>query len=389
MLGAGGHSARERKLMGELGDSLLDSFTVEELMASSFPLLMKLVPTDGAAFCITKPGRQDDYHWNVSGISLDWFRDYPELVAQDLVRQAVVRRPNRVLTEHEIAPRKVFDRNAWVERSRQMGMSLRHVMAVLLHHGEPGWHGGITLYREKSQPFSDHHRRLLQRLTPSLGRAVRNCRLFAEQARRNDDFEALLRDQGKEFIRVVPPGREVERSAGATSLLERWFSPHQLRPTGLPAPLLDLFSVISRHPPAEKFPHDVWWEIGPDGTNLKVSFIPLAYRQGGPRQWMWLLEERSASVPVPWSWRGELTPEQQEIVAHWEKAGMAVALNARLTPQQYRVAVEAVTTGQELASIGETLGMSEGTVKAHLDKIYEKLGARNRVVMLQLAQRLR
>jgi len=205
----------------------------------------------------------------------------------------------------------------------------------------------------------------------------------------NDILQWLLRDQAGEAIILIPPDREMERSVGATSLLERWYSPDQLGPRRLPRPLLELFSAMSQHPEPSKYPRDVWWEIGPGGTNLKVSFIPLPDQPCRPRRWAWVLKEQQSAVPVPWNWRGELTPEQQEIVSHWKRAGLAVLLNVRLTPQQYRVAVEAVTTGQELATIGQTLGMSEGTVKAHLDKIYEKLGARNRVVMLQLALRLR
>jgi DNA-binding CsgD family transcriptional regulator len=378
---------QERRLAGALGEALLDSFSVESLMESSFPLLLKMVPADGAALCITRAGRDDDYLWKVSGISLDWFRDYPELAAQDLVRQAVLRRPNTVLREEHIAPRPVLERNPWVERSREMGMSLRHVMAVMLRDREPGWHGGITLYRERSRAFSDRHRQLLQQLTPALTKAVRNCRRFGDQARRNDILEWLLRAGMGEAIIMIPPDREEERSAGATALLEKYFSTHDRRSGGLPRPLLELFARMSRHPEPGRYPRDIWWGIG-DGQNLKVSFIPLPYREGGPRRWAWVLKEQSDQVSVPWSWRESLTPEESEVLEAWRKEGSAVALKQSLTSREHAVAAHALT-GQEVSTIAGVLGMHANTVKVHLHNIYDKVGARDRLSLFQRALRLR
>src|SRR4051812_25413785 len=83
----------------------------------------------------------------------------------------------------------------------------------------------------------------------------------------NEILQWLLQDQAGEVIMMAPPDREVERSVGATPLLERWYSPAQLGPRRLPQTLLELFSTISRHPEPGNYPRDVWWEIGPDGTN--------------------------------------------------------------------------------------------------------------------------
>ena len=48
-----------------------------------------------------------------------------------------------------------------------------------------------------------------------------------------------------------------------------------------------------------------------------------------------------------------------------------------LTPQQYRV-LELVAQGKLNKQIADALGIQERTVKAHLQAIFEKLGARNR-----------
>ena len=50
---------------------------------------------------------------------------------------------------------------------------------------------------------------------------------------------------------------------------------------------------------------------------------------------------------------------------------------ASLTPQQYRV-LELVAQGQLNKQIADRMGIQERTVKAHLQAIFEKLGARNR-----------
>lgn len=58
-----------------------------------------------------------------------------------------------------------------------------------------------------------------------------------------------------------------------------------------------------------------------------------------------------------------------------------------LTPQQFRV-LELVALGKLNKQIADTLGIQERTVKAHLQAIFEKLGARNRtqagVILRQL-----
>jgi len=50
---------------------------------------------------------------------------------------------------------------------------------------------------------------------------------------------------------------------------------------------------------------------------------------------------------------------------------------ASLTPQQYRV-LELVAQGKLNKQIADRMGIQERTVKAHLQAIFEKLGARNR-----------
>ena len=59
---------------------------------------------------------------------------------------------------------------------------------------------------------------------------------------------------------------------------------------------------------------------------------------------------------------------------------------ASLSPREQSVAA-LVAEGRRNREIGETLGISEGTVKVHLYRIYEKLGVSNRTELAILAGR--
>ena len=50
-----------------------------------------------------------------------------------------------------------------------------------------------------------------------------------------------------------------------------------------------------------------------------------------------------------------------------------------------REIVSALTEGHSNKGIGRRLNLSEGTVKVHLDNIYQKLGVKNRTALVALA----
>jgi DNA-binding NarL/FixJ family response regulator len=57
---------------------------------------------------------------------------------------------------------------------------------------------------------------------------------------------------------------------------------------------------------------------------------------------------------------------------------------ARLSPRQREVA-RLLLQGQSNKVIGRELGVSEGTIKAHVSAIYQIIGAKNRVEAVTLA----
>lgn len=66
----------------------------------------------------------------------------------------------------------------------------------------------------------------------------------------------------------------------------------------------------------------------------------------------------------------------------WQKAGRVML--SELTKRELEV-VQLVGVGLANRSIGNTLGLSEGTVKVHLHRIYQKLGIVNRASLAVLA----
>lgn len=81
-----------------------------------------------------------------------------------------------------------------------------------------------------------------------------------------------------------------------------------------------------------------------------------------------------------------LPPNLLETVADIPRAADASGAQpfARLSPRQHQVA-QLLLQGQPNKVIARQLGLSEGTIKAHVSAIYQIIGARNRVEAVTLA----
>jgi DNA-binding CsgD family transcriptional regulator len=371
---------REQRVLQDFNQALIGSVDLRDVMSNAFSLLTKLVPADRGALCVTRPGTTTDYFWELANVPPAWFTSYPEMVKHDLVRQAVVRRPNQVLCEQEIAPRSVFEENPWVQRSRELGMSLSHVMSVLISN-EPSWHGGITLYREEHPAFSERHQLLLGKMVPSLMLAIRRCRLIEADVHRSRLLEWLFQHfRGAQVVVVRPPAQEVMRTPGATALLEKWFLPHEQRRGGLATPLLEQFAKVLALSETGTPPRDVWWDVG-ERENLKVSFVELPPDTEHRRRWAWVLEEIPHQLALPWRWGEQLSQEERAILVSWCRARPALALRKGLSAREFETA-QLSATGMEVATIAEELGCAPETVRVHLHNIYNKLGAENLAMLL-------
>lgn len=349
----------EQGLVLELADALSSSLELPRVLEQANALLRQLLPSDSLAMCVSRSAQPGDYEWAVADMPPDFFRRYGELAGEDFVLASVAQQPNQVLRDEEMVTRQQLEGSYMYQYCRELGLPLEHVMAVLLDMGSE-WHGGLTLYRARRQPYSERERALLQRLTPLLVRTVNNCRTLGAAAQRGSLLEELFRHQGAEVLVVRPPAKEVLRTAQATALLERWFPPSERGPGGLPTVLLEQLAWLAASPMLQDQAPGPWRREGPGGT-LEVCFIPLPPEVGGRRPWALVLRE-VAEAPLPAAWRERLTHRELEVVG-------------------------AVLRGWDNTLIAQELGCSLGTVKKHLQHVFDKLGVDNRFDLLHQATR--
>jgi DNA-binding CsgD family transcriptional regulator len=345
--------AREGRLTLELLEALGSSLDIRLVLERAYPLLLQLISADYGAVGISSSGRAEDYEWIVARMPAAFFAAYPEMAAHDFVRASVAERPNVVLRDHEMVPRSSLEGNVMYRRAREVGAPIEHVMSVMLHI-DARWQSGLSLYRDRRCPFSDQEAAALRRVTSSVVSAVRNCHLFAASREWGSALETLLRDESASIILVAPPATEVARTAGAARLVEKWFAPHERRPSGVPKPLDSFVAQAIGRGFTEDAPAR-WTKPGADAA-LTVSFVRLADGETRARGMLVLREESNAGALLP-AWRAILTPREQAVGA-------------------------AVMRGWDNRTIAAELGCAEATVKKHLQNIFDKVGVESRTALV-------
>ncbi len=318
---------REQALTFELMEALTYSLDLSEVLDRAYGVLSRLLAADYATICISKPDRLTDYE---------------------------------VLRDKEMISREELERSLLSRRSRELGVPLEHVMAVLLDVGRD-WHGGFMLYRDRRQPFSDRERALMQRITPLLTSTVRNCRLMEEVKEQDRILEQLFRRQGEGVV-IALPSAERLRTPGVSALLESWFTPEERGPRGeLPAVLLERLGLLVAGRKLMGFePGTLWMREGLE-RSLRVTFVPLP-DHGSGRLWALLFQEVANWVTVPPGWRDLLTQREAQVA-------------------------ECVLRGWDNQLIKEHLKCSLGTVKKHLQRVFDKLGVDSRAALIHKAAR--
>jgi DNA-binding CsgD family transcriptional regulator len=141
-----------------------------------------------------------------------------------------------------------------------------------------------------------------------------------------------------------------------TALLEKWFAPHE-RPVGrLPDPLVALLARAS-----SPFAGDDARRLtrSRDDAALQITFFALEGRTGRARA-MLVLDEIATAVAVPAAWRARLTSRELEVTA-------------------------GVLRGWDNRLIASEIHCLEGTVKKHLQHIFDKLGVKSRTALVAQA----
>jgi DNA-binding CsgD family transcriptional regulator len=353
-MGSGGQQTSVTGIELQLVEALSSSLDIRVVLERAYPLLVQLVPADYGALGTAPSAKAEDFEWSVAALPDTFFAAYPEMAAHDFVRAAVAARPNVVLRDQEMVPRAELERNLMYRRAREVGAPIEHVMAVMLHV-DARFQSGLSLYRDRRRPFTASERHRLQRVTPILANAVRNCYAFGVASDFGGALERLLTTPDFAALLTTNDGAELARSSAASALLERWFPPHELRDARLPPALVAVLNSASANGGPASFCGQA------PGKRLDVGFFPLRGRFGD-RRWLVRLEEHGTDPTLPATWCARLTARQQQVAA-------------------------AVLRGWDNRLIGAELGCSEATVKKHLQGIFDKLGVDSRTTLVVRASR--
>ncbi|NOJ78784.1 helix-turn-helix transcriptional regulator [Myxococcus xanthus] len=353
-------SSHEFLLRDKVIAALNSTLSLPQALESAREPLLELTPADYVGLCLIHLGPIVEFQWLVPGYRLALLDEYSKWVDSDFVRAPIFAQPNVVLRDSEMITRKDLERSALYQRSKELDLSLEHVMAVLLPV-HPQLLGAFTLYRDRRLAFSEKDAAFLTSLTPHLLNAVRNCRDMQTASTGSRLLEELYSRPDAAYVVVAPPSHEVLRSRQAATLLERWFRPSDLHSSGIPLVLMERLEALTRMTPDAQLQNNLWVSLHGDSYRV-VRFVELPETEG-PRQWALILNEIPLSIPLPETMRMQLTARQVDI--------------ARGMLHNW--------SNEQIAS---ELGLSEDTVKTHVRDIFRRLQVDNRTDFLYQAAHL-
>ncbi|WP_438023454.1 helix-turn-helix transcriptional regulator [Sorangium sp. So ce233] len=348
--------SRELRKMLEISTTLVAARDVHDLLDETFSLLLPLVGADCAALATTSLERGAKLEWVEKGLPKAFFGAYERMETYDFVLRAVQSNPGVVLRDDQMIDRRTFQRNELYQWAREVDAPIEQVMAVMLPVGA-GFQSGLSLYRARPRPFSLRDQVVLQELTRPISLAVRNCWWSAKAARWNKVLEALLEGGTHAIVLVRSSGQELDRTAGAVGLLDRWFEPAERVAGSLPRPLLTGLAKAQAawRVGAERARP---WKKARKGASLRVKFLALSEPMGEP-SWALVLREVPDVPPVPKELAGKLTAYERAVAS---RAGR----------------------GWDDKTIAHAVKNAPGTVKKQLRSIYSKLGVRDRRELMLL-----
>ncbi|WP_307734601.1 helix-turn-helix transcriptional regulator [Pyxidicoccus parkwayensis] len=354
-------SSHEWMLRDRVIEALNSNLSLPRVLESVREPLLELAPAEYMGLCLITLGPLTEFKWLVPGKHrLALLDEYSRWADSDFVRGPIFARPGVALRDTEMLPRKELERSALYQRSRELDLSLEHVMAVLLPV-PPGLCGAFTLYRDTQEEFSEREAALLTSLSRHLVNAVRNCRDVQAVTTGARLLEELHNREDSAFLVVEPPSREVLRSQRAAALLEKWFSPSDLHSSGLPRVLQERLEALPRLDADARLDASLWISLQGD-TYRVVRFVELPESEGS-RSWALVLNEIPLSIPLPEVMKRQLTVRHIDIAK-----GMLRNWSNR--------------------DIASELELSEATVKTHVKEIFRRLKVDSRADFLYQATHL-
>lgn len=211
----------------------------------------------------------------------------------------------------------------------QMSVTIRSDAGVII---------AIALNRSR-RDFSEVDRVKLNLVRPHLLQAYANVEELAKRDQQQADLSSALRETGHGLLALDDRDRIAHATPGARECLERYF-PNAGHADRLPAPIVDWLAAGAHEP-----------------FTLRVGVERLILRS--PRQTsrrlLLLSEERYPPLPE------HLTPREIEVL-------------------------EWLAQGKSNAAIATILGVTPGTVKLHVQRIFTKLGVGNRTAAANAAR---
>ncbi|NOK07861.1 helix-turn-helix transcriptional regulator [Corallococcus exercitus] len=352
-------NTQELVLRDSVISGLNSSLSIPKVLEATRASLLEFVQADAMALCLmhTEPF---DFQWLVPGFPIRLLDDYAVLAEHDFLRAPILARPNVPVRDTQLLTREEYERTLIFQRSRELDLTLEHIMAVLLPIG-PGLVGALAFYRNKRRPFSLENTTAVASINEHLMNTVRNCNDAQGLMAGAHLLEELHRRPDSAYLVVEPPSRVEFRSEHANALLARWFTGADLHSCGLPLVFKERLDALVRMDADARLGKTLWVFNHPEG-NRTCRFIEMPAADG-PRRWALRLNEIPHSIPLPWEMERQLTPRQATIARH---------LLCNRNNEQ--IAVE--------------LGRKLLTVKTHVRNIFDKLGVDSRADLLYQAARL-
>jgi DNA-binding CsgD family transcriptional regulator len=355
-------NTHELVLRDRVISALNSSLSFAQILEAAREPLLELAQADSAALCLMRVTPSLSFRWYVPGPRIPLLDDdeYAGVAEHDFVRGPIFARPQVVIRDQEMLSREEYEHSPMYQRSRELGMGLERVMAVLLPI-RPDFLGALALYRTRSRAFPSRSATALSSITGHLVNSVRNCSDAQALTTGSCLLEELYSHPGSGFLIVEPPSRVVLRSRRAASLLEKWFTPSDFDASGLPEILRARLNALVRMDADSRLEKNVWVSLHVDAYRV-VRFIEVPAPEG-PRKWALVMNELPVSIPLPVEMRRKLTPREVDI--------------ARL-----------LLRNQSNEQIADELNLSFHTVKTHVRNLFKKLGVDDRTDFLYQAARL-